>query len=156
MPLDVDAILDGITSIVATPGVEGLVLHPYLDSVGVPTIGRGTTIYPNGVRVTLRDPSITVAKADLYVRDHLVRRTLPAVLRLCPTLQTEAHFIAIGDWTYNLGEGKLKNSTLRQKILARDWNAVPTEIAKWIYGGGKELGGLKRRRALEILAWQGA
>jgi lysozyme len=156
MPLDADVVLDGITRIISTPGVEGLVLRPYLDSVGVPTIGRGTTIYPNGVRVTLADPAITVRIADMYVRDHLTRRTLPAVLRLCPTLQTTPHLIAIGDWTYNLGENNLKNSTLRQKILKRDWAAVPTEIARWVYGGGRELPGLRRRRALEIAAWQGA
>jgi lysozyme len=45
--------LDLITSF------EGFSHKPYLCPAGVPTIGYGTTVYPSGKRVTLRDPSIT-------------------------------------------------------------------------------------------------
>jgi lysozyme len=46
---------------------EGCILRPYLDSVGVPTIGIGCTYYPGGIRVKMTDPSITREKAyDLF------------------------------------------------------------------------------------------
>src|SRR6478752_6072176 len=42
---------------------EGVVLHPYLDSVGIPTIGVGCTYYEDGTRVKMTDPPITRERA---------------------------------------------------------------------------------------------
>ena len=44
---------------------------PYLDSELVPTIGFGTTFYPDGTRVSLQDPSITKEKGLEYFNHHL-------------------------------------------------------------------------------------
>ena len=38
---------------------EGFRAEPYLDAVGVPTIGYGSTYYPDGQRVRLTDPPIS-------------------------------------------------------------------------------------------------
>ena len=43
--------------------LEGFRSKPYLCSAGLPTIGYGSTRYTNGVRVSLRDPEISEAKA---------------------------------------------------------------------------------------------
>ena len=42
---------------------EGFRAKPYLCPAGVPTIGYGVTVYPDGTKVTLQDPPITQAKA---------------------------------------------------------------------------------------------
>ncbi len=47
---------------------EGCILHPYLDSANVATIGYGQTYYPNGKRVTMNDPKITLTQALLYFK----------------------------------------------------------------------------------------
>ena len=128
---------------------EGLILHPYLCSAGVPTIGYGSTYYQDGSRVSLADTPIDKATAE-YLLKLTVRKTyFPAVVSLCPTLETEEQTAAILSWTYNLGVGALKSSNLRRKILLRDWDNIPTEILKWNRAAGKENKGLTRRRQAE-------
>ena len=56
---------------------------------------------------------------------------------------------AILDFVYNLGSGRLKTSTLRRKINARQWADVPVELMKWNKAGGKVLRGLTLRRQVE-------
>jgi lysozyme len=56
---------------------------------------------------------------------------------------------AVSDFTFNLGAGKLRASTLRRRLLAEDWEGAPHELRKWVFGGGKKLPGLVRRRAAE-------
>ncbi|MBK8677142.1 MAG: glycoside hydrolase family protein, partial [Cellvibrionales bacterium] len=55
------------------------------------------------------------------------------------------------DFAFNLGLGRLKASTLRRKINAGDWEAVPGELRKWTRGGNRVLRGLVARREAEIL-----
>ena len=128
---------------------EGFYSAPYLCPAGVPTIGFGSTRYEDGRPVTLRDPAITRECAEQLLQHELQREVLPAVARLCPGLNTENRAAALLDFTYNLGSGNLRSSTLRRKINAGDWAAVPAELAKWVRGGGRVLPGLVRRRAAE-------
>jgi lysozyme len=128
---------------------EGFYSSPYLCPAGVPTIGYGSTYYEDGRRVTLRDPAITRDRAEQLLQYELSRQVFPAVALLCPGLNTENRAAALLDFTYNLGSGNLRSSTLRRKINAGDWAAVPSELAKWVRGGGRVLPGLVRRRAAE-------
>lgn len=130
---------------------EGFYRRPYLCPAGVPTIGYGATYYEDGTRVTLRDPEISQARADALLLWHLKTVYLPTVLKLCPRLWLEMpeRLAAIIDWTFNLGGGNLKASTMRRKINAGDWDAVPAEIRKWNKAGGRVLRGLTLRRQAE-------
>jgi lysozyme len=56
---------------------------------------------------------------------------------------------ALIDFTYNLGAGHLRSSTLRRKVNAKDWAAMPAELRKWVRGGGRVLPGLVARRNAE-------
>ena len=48
---------------------EGFRADPYLDAVGVPTIGYGSTYYPDGQRVRLTSPfSRTADEAPVFKR----------------------------------------------------------------------------------------
>jgi lysozyme len=51
---------------------EGCILHPYLDSVRIPTIGVGNTYYVGGRRVTMQDPPITQEYADFLFKNILL------------------------------------------------------------------------------------
>jgi lysozyme len=57
---------------------------------------------------------------------------------------------ALIDFAFNLGTGALQMSTLRKRVNARQWDAVPAELRKWVIGGGRVLPGLVRRREAEI------
>lgn len=128
---------------------EGLYLTPYLCPAGIPTIGLGATYYEDGTRVTLHDPAITRERA-MNLFDWMVRtQYLPAVFKLCPNIDDQKRLVAIIDFTYNLGTGKLKVSTLRKRVNAEDWARVPTELRKWNKGGGRVLKGLTLRREAE-------
>ena len=127
---------------------EGLYLKPYLCPAGVPTIGYGTTIYPSGIRVTLKDSAITKEYATELLVWRLLKVDMPAVLKLCPELKGEP-LGAIVDFTYNLGSGNLAASTLRKCINKNDWEGAKIQLMRWNKAGGKVLAGLTKRRAAE-------
>lgn len=128
---------------------EGLRLRPYICPAGVPTIGLGSTRYLDGRPVRLTDSPITREHAYLLAREQILRDYLPAVLKLCPGVDTEARAAALVDFAYNLGSGNLKASTLRRRVNAGDWPAAQRELRKWVRGGGKVLPGLVLRREAE-------
>lgn len=128
---------------------EGLRLRPYMCPAGVPTIGLGSTRYLDGKPVRLTDPAITREHAYLLAREQILRDYLPAVLKLCHGIDTEARAAALVDFVYNLGAGNLKASTLRRRVNAGDWPAAQRELRKWVRGGGKVLPGLVLRREEE-------
>jgi len=63
---------------------------------------------------------------------------------------SEEQLAAISDFTFNLGGGRPRASTLRRRIDDRQMNDVAGELRKWVLAGGKKLPGLVARRELEI------
>jgi len=128
---------------------EGLYLRPYLCPAGVPTIGYGAAYYEDGTPVRLTDPPITRARAEALLL-HMVRTIyLPAVLRLCPSIDSPSRAAALADFAFNLGTGNLRASTLRKQVNAQDWDAARLELMKWVRAGGRVLRGLVIRRQAE-------
>ena len=128
---------------------EGLYLKPYLCPAGVPTIGYGATFYQNGKKVSLRDKPITREQAEDLLMYHLKQYFLKEVLLLCYTLDTESKTASILDFAFNVGLGNLKISTLRKRILAKNWEDVPNQLMRWNKANGKVLKGLTLRREAE-------
>lgn len=128
---------------------EGFFPHPYLCPAGVPTIGYGSTRYLDGRAVRLTDPPITRELAERMLVQSILTIYLPAVRRLCPGIDSPRRLAALIDWTYNLGAGQLRASTLRRRVNAGDWARVPGEIRRWNRGGGRVLPGLVLRRAAD-------
>ena len=127
---------------------EGLVLKPYLCPAGVPTIGYGSTVYPNGRAVTLKDKAITENEAHQILLA-TVKKYEDAVNRYVQVKLTQNQFDALVDFAYNAGIGNLQKSTLLKRVNAGDFIGAKREFGKWIYGGGKPLKGLINRRAAE-------
>lgn len=130
---------------------EGCYLRPYLCPAGVPTIGYGATYYEDGRRVTLADAPITRERAEQLLLWMVRTRYLPDVIRLCPGIDDPLRLAAIIDFTFNLGAGNLGASTLRRRVNAGHWDAVPAELRKWVRAGGRVLPGLVRRREAEVV-----
>lgn len=125
---------------------EGFSAQPYLDSAGIPTIGYGNTYYPNGKKVTLKDPAITREKgAELFssvlpVYEKIVSRKIKVDL-------TQNQFDALVSHTYNTGGSDTLFSLINKKADAeaiRSWFT-----SRYITAGGKILNGLIRRRKAE-------
>lgn len=129
---------------------EGFFQTPYLCPAGVPTIGYGATYYENGLSVTMRDPKITKEYAEKLLIWMVKTKYLPPVLMLCPGVTDPEKLAGLIDFTFNLGTGRLRSSTLRKRVNAGQWDLVPTEYRKWNKGGGKVLRGLTIRREADI------
>jgi lysozyme len=130
---------------------EGFYSAPYLCPAGVATIGYGCTRYEDGTAVTLHDAPITRERAEQLLLWEVQTVCLPAVLKLCPAVDNANRLAALIDFTFNLGSGRLRISTLRQRVNAGRWEDVPTELRKWVKGGGRVLSGLVKRREAEAV-----
>ncbi|MBA3597497.1 MAG: lysozyme [Methylibium sp.] len=128
---------------------EGFHSHPYLCPAGVPTIGYGATHYLDGRRVQLSDPPITREAGERLLLRMIEQTYMPAVLQLCPGVRNANRLAALIDFTFNLGAGNLRASTLRKRVNADRWNDVPPELRKWNKAGGRVLRGLVIRREAE-------
>ena len=128
---------------------EGIRLRPYLCPAGVWSIGLGSTRYADGRPVRATDPPVTREHAYALAIEQLRREYLPAVLRLCPGIDSYDRLAGVLSFTYNCGVGALQASTLRRRINAGDWLGAQVEMRKWVRGGGGILPGLVTRRAVE-------
>ena len=129
---------------------EGLYLRPYLCPAGVWTIGYGATRYEDGRAVGPADPPITRERAEALLMHDILTVRVPAVRRLCPGIDRPGRMAALVDFAFNAGVGALQMSTLRQRVNAGRWDAVPAELRRWVMAGGRTLPGLVRRREAEI------
>jgi len=63
---------------------------------------------------------------------------------------TENNFAALVSFTFNVGTGNLKKSTLLKKVnLNPNDPTIRSEFMKWNKGAGKVLAGLTKRRQAE-------
>lgn len=129
---------------------EGFKSKPYRDSKGVPTIGFGTTIYPNGKKVKMTDPPITRQKGEQLLLSHLNREVMPYIDRFIDVPITQNQIDALASLVYNIGWPQFKASSIRRKINNND--PIQTHEASfkaWKRSGGKVIQGLVNRRAKE-------
>jgi lysozyme len=137
-----------IAALIAEP-FEGFKSYPYLCPAGIPTIGIGTTRYPNDKRVTLKDSPVTYSQAKEFMYYEL-EQCQKGVLRCCPMLSGNT-LGAIIDFTYNLGVGRLQASTLKRRLNEQDIESAKQELLKWVWAGGRKLNGLVARRKIESI-----
>lgn len=127
---------------------EGLRLEAYQDSVGVWTIGYGSTYWPDGTKVKKGDKLRGPAQAESLLRT-TVKDFEDGVNSLVKVHLTQNQFDALVSFAFNLGLTNLKNSTLLRKLNQTDIQPVADEILRWNKAGGKVLRGLVRRREAE-------
>lgn len=116
---------------------------------GTLTIGYGHT----GRDVT---PGLTITQAraeQLFDAD--IAKAARAVERLVKVPLTDNQFGALVSFAYNVGEGKggFETSTLLKKLNAGNYDAVPSELMKWVNSKGKRMQGLVNRRSSEAGLW---
>ncbi|TZF93536.1 lysozyme [Chryseobacterium panacisoli] len=125
---------------------EGFSAKPYLDSAGIPTIGYGSTYYPGGKKVTMKDPEITKEKGI-----ELFAAVLPTYEKIVNSKVKIAinqnQFDALVSHAYNTGGSETLFSLVNKKAeeqAIRNWFTT-----KYITVAGKTLNGLIRRRRAE-------
>ena len=107
------------------------------------TIGYGH--YGADVRKDMRitkDAATELLKKDLAPIERYLSGT--------EGIDNQFKFDACVDFCFNLGMGNFSGSTLREKIITHaPEKEIKAEFMRWVYGGGKRLPGLVKRREWE-------
>ena len=140
---------NGITHIKEFEGFRG---KRYLCPANKSTIGYGHVIV-DSERATLWGADLTEEQATKLLMKDLVRFE-DAVLAMVAVPLTQGQFDALVSFAYNLGEAKLRSSTLLKLLNAGDYDGARKQINRWVYSNGKKLDGLIRRRARETEMFQ--
>lgn len=132
---------------------EGERLNSYRDTGGIWTIGVGHTsdekfAVKRGQTIT-KEFSRELLRHDLQEAENFVKTLVKVPLN-------ENQYGALVSFTFNLGGGALKSSTLLKKLNAGNYKAVPFELSKWVNDDGVKLAGLVKRRKAEGDLWNTA
>lgn len=132
--------------LVALQQHEGTKNVAYLDTANVWTICTGSTanVRP-GQRATTAECEARLRK-DVLTAETAVKRHVKVPL-------TQGQYDALVSFTFNLGEGNLRSSTLLRKVNAGDCYGAGAQFDRWVYSGGRVTPGLQNRRADERAKW---
>lgn len=134
---------------------EAFYSKPYLDSVGVPTIGYGTTYYLDNKRVTLKDKPITEVQATILLKAQIDNIYAAAVNKAIKVPLSQNEYDALVSFTYNVGINGMASSTLVRLINkgVRDADVIRKWFLVWnkgtIKGKKVKINGLTNRRNFE-------
>ena len=127
---------------------EGCRLESYLCSANVLTIGYGHT---RGVK---DGDTITQQVAEQLLEDDIQEFELYVEEAVTVPL-SQNQFDALVAWTFNLGVGNLRSSTMLKVLNQSKFEQVGSEMRRWNKAAGKTLEGLIRRREAESLLFNG-
>lgn len=142
------------SAIVLVMMFEGFQRKPYIDAAGKPTIGYGTTVYPNGKRVKITDKPISKETALIYVKHDLgiIQDRLSSIPNF--ELLNENQKAALYDLAYNVGFMHIITGNIGLYISLKEFSRVPNIILQYnkahVNGKLKILNGLTRRREEEV------
>ena len=126
-----------------TKKAEGCRIISYADATGNLTIGYGhKMIHQKGlVKISWKEAN------NLFNYD---METVEMQVTKLDLKINQNQFDAICDLVFNIGIGSFKKSNLYKKIKKNPNDVtIYKEFGKWIYGNGKVLKGLQKRREIE-------
>jgi lysozyme len=130
---------------------EGFRSRVYLDTQGHPTIGYGHKLhrpedFPKGIT---QEQAVQALACDVDDAEEAVGRLVKVQL-------TQGQFDALVDFVFNLGSGRLAESTLLKVLNAGHYDVAAHLLLHWDHAGAKELSALKTRREAEFALWHKA
>ena len=126
---------------------EGCKLKSYKCSAGVWTIGYGHTEDVKEGDIVSPQEADKLLRADVFKFERYVEDEVKVKLE-------QNQFDALVAWTFNLGVGNLRSSTMLKELNNADYTSVPFEMKRWNKAAGKTLDGLVRRRQAESLLFE--
>lgn len=111
-------------------GFEGIVLHPYKDSRGIPTIAIGNTTYCDGTSVTMSDQNIDLDDAKEMLLCYLNNKVLPCLNNVITITQNQNQINSLASLCYNIGNHGFTNSSVVVAINSKEDNN--TIHAHWV------------------------
>lgn len=133
-------------------GFEGYRDKAYRDSAGIPTIGFGTTRYPNGELVKMGD-TCTRDEALLW-KQHDIKDTEKWVNEIITVPLKQHQFDALVSFVYNIGPTAFREGSVDDYINKGDLKSATEVWAKYnkarVSGKLTVIKGLDNRRKAEI------
>ncbi|MBV6625723.1 MAG: glycoside hydrolase family protein [Rivularia sp. (in: Bacteria)] len=127
---------------------EGIILHLYNDPANHATIGVGHLVHHgpvNGSEPKEFRNGITKERAMEILRSDVIQAE-QTVNKLVKVPLNQNQFDALVSFVFNIGETQFASSTLLAKLNNQNYQAVPSELNRWVHGNGKKLPGLINRR----------
>jgi len=131
---------------------EGFRGTPYLDSAGIPTIGYGTILYPNGKSVAMTDKPVTDDEATgfLAYQMGLKSKAIAPMLQKAASLHQAAAMLSL---TYNIGTSAFQSSSVLKRFNLGDIPGAADAFLMWdkatVDGQRVVIDGLHNRRVAE-------
>ena len=127
---------------------EGCKLTAYQDSIGVWTIGYGSTYYEDMQKVKKGDKVSQERANEIF--EFVASRFARNVDDIITSKPTQNQFNAVVSLAYNIGLGNFQKSTLLKKLNKNpNDKTIKDEFMKWVNAGGRKLQGLVNRRKKE-------
>lgn len=123
---------------------EGYSPFIYKDAVGIPTIGFGHVIKPgeNFIEPLMGDDALNLLENDVMKTAKVINPIINVPLK-------SGQFDALTSFSFNLGSGTLRKSTLLKYVNSGRNDQVPAQFNRYVYAGGIKLTGIVIRRKLE-------
>ncbi len=140
---------------------EGVRLNAYKDSAGLLTIGVGHLLTKSELssgKIDINGESVkygnglTSDQADALLAQDLK----PAETTVNNNVKVELNqnqFDTLVSFTFNVGGGAFKGSTLLKKLNNGQYGEVSGQLMRWDKAGGKVVPGLEKRRKNEVKLW---
>ena len=128
--------------------LEGIVLSPYKDAVGIPTIGIGSTYYEDGTKVKMTDKPITKERA-IQLAKNVVKSFEEQVNKSILLPMTQNQFDAMVLLCYNIGKSGFARSSVVRNFNLGNIQKAADSFLLWNKAGGRVVQGLVNRRKKE-------
>lgn len=123
--------------------LEGIEFVPYYDVAGVLSVCYGHT----GPDI-IKDKVYSQSECDALLDKDLkkVKRHVDPLIKVVIPETTRA---ALYSFTYNVGVGAFRRSTLLKLLNQGHWASACDQLKRWVYSAGKPWKGLMTRRDIE-------
>ena len=128
---------------------EGLRLHAYLDQVGIPTIGYGSTFYEDGTKVKIGD-RISRERADQLLVN-IAKQFENGVNKGLKREVNQNQFDALVSLSFNIGVAGFLGSTVLKRVNTDPCDpSIRQAFEMWRNAGGKPILLKRRQREADL------
>lgn len=117
---------------------EGFRSKPYRDSVGVPTIGIGSTVYPDGRKVKMTDPAITKKQAIEYAKHHVSKDERRFQKLMPDVMLSQTEYDLYLDFAYQYGTHTFAKSSMLRNLKRGDYKAACKALLKYRFAAKRD------------------
>ena len=135
----IGALTAGVAFFGGVKGYEGFTSKPVIPTKGdVPTIGHGTTVYPNGKRVTMNDKPISRETARYYLANHVNGIDANLKKSLGGVKLTQNEYESYLDFSYQYGVNAFNGSSMYRLLKQGQYTQACNAMLRYKFVAGRD------------------